>query len=137
VHFGVADSFLYLVDPGEDPSKRENDTLDTFFGLDDSLGACLKMPDGKVQTGEIESVSFGPVSASRTVRITVVARLGKALVPENAMSTCIEGPKPLIATVSRCYQFTFNGKKIVPGLRDPSTKYGFAEAPTTSYQAVK
>jgi hypothetical protein len=60
MHQGVGDSFLYLLDPGQDPSKREDNTLDIFFGLDDSLESCTQLPDGTVQSGRIESVSFFP-----------------------------------------------------------------------------
>ena len=96
----------------------------------------MKLPDGTTITGEIESVSFLPAPA-HTARITVVARLGKAVIPDDVLSTCdlSNGTRqPTIATVSLRYQFMFNGKRIVPQRRNPPTAYGFAVPPTTSYR---
>jgi len=78
-HFGVADSFLYLLDAGQDPTKREDRTLDI---LDDSVGGCKQLPDGIVQSGAIESVSFPQATSPHAVRITVTARLGRAIPPK-------------------------------------------------------
>jgi hypothetical protein len=140
MHHGVGDSFLYLLDASQDPSTRENDTLDVFFGLDDSLGSCVKLPDGDTVKGEIESVSFAPASTPRPLRITVNARLGKAVIPDEVLSICDQSNNtqpPTIATVSLRYEFIFNGRKIVPQPGNPATEYGFAVAPTTSYQPFK
>lgn len=131
MHFGVADSFLYLVDPGLDPD-RQPDTWDVFFAVNDSLGGCVKMPDGTTVTGKIESVALVPAPQPPAVRITATARLGKAQIPDEVMSACDEGAKPAIATVSRRYEFLFDGKKIQPDPKNPPI-----DPPTTSYQAVK
>jgi hypothetical protein len=131
MHFGVADSFLYLVDPGLDPD-RQPDTWDLFFTVDDSLGGCVKMPDGTTVTGEIESISFAPEPQPPAVRITANARLGKAQISDKILSACEQGAKPSIATVSRRYEFLFDGKKILPDPKNPPI-----DPPTTSYQAVK
>jgi len=140
MHQGVGDSFLYLLDPGQDPSTRENNTLDIFFGLDDSLGSCVKLPDGNTVKGEIESVSFGPAPASHGLRITVVAQLGKAIIPDAVLSDCDQSNNtrlPSIATASLRYNFILNGRKIVPEAGNPPTEYGFAVAPTTGYRPFK
>jgi hypothetical protein len=138
-HQGVADSFLYLLDASRDPKTREDDTLDVFFGLDDSLGSCLKLPDGNTVKGEIESVSFVPAS-SHAMRIIVTARLGKAIIPDEVLSACDQSNNtrpPTIATVSLRYAFVIKGRRIVPQAGNPPTKYGFAMAPTTGYWPFK
>jgi hypothetical protein len=140
MHHGVADSFLYLLDAGQDPSTRENDTADIFFALDNSLGSCVKLPDGSTVKGEIESVSFAPASTPHPPRITVTARLGKAVIPDEVLSACDQSNntrQPIVATVSLRYEFTFNGRKIVPEPGNPPTEYGFAVAPTTAYRPAK
>jgi hypothetical protein len=140
MHQGVGDSFLYLLDAGQDPSQRENDTLDVFFGLDDSLGSCVKLPNGNTVKGEIEAVSFAPASSSPAVRITVTARLGKAVIPDEVLSACDQSNntrQPTIATVSLRYAFVFNGRKMVPQPGNRPTLYGFAVAPTTGYRPFK
>jgi hypothetical protein len=139
MHQGVADSFLYLLDPGLDPTQQP-DTMDIFFGVDDSLGSCVKLPDGSTVKGEVESVSFSPASPPSATRITVTARLGKAIIPDRVLSICDQSNNtrpPAIATVSRRYQFLFNGKRIVPQRTNPPTAYGFAMPPTTSYRPWK
>ena len=128
MHQGVSGSFLYLIDPGQDPSKRDDYTLDGFFGVQDSLGGCVKMPDGTTIAGHIDSVSFSPATAPHNVRIIVMARLGKAVIPDRILDACVENP-PIVATVARKYQFTFDGQKIVPDPGNPST-----DPPTTSYR---
>ncbi len=99
MHQGVGDWFLYLLDAGQDPSKREDNTLDIFFGVDDSLGGCTQLPDGAVVSGAIESVSFSPAKAPHAVRISVTARLGKAAIPAKILSDCYIKPNPTIAAV--------------------------------------
>ena len=136
MHQGVGDFFLYLLDPGLDPT-RQPDTMDIFFGLDDSLGSCVTLPDGSTVKGEIESVSFSPASPPPATRITVTARLDKAVIPDQVLSICDQSNNtrpPTIATVSMRYQFLFNGKKIVPQRTNPPTAYGFAVPPTTTYR---
>ena len=136
----MADSFLYLLDAGRDPNTQENDTLDVFFGLDDSLGSCVKLPDGNTVKGEIESVVFAPASTARPLRITVTARLGKAVIPDEVLGICDQSNNtrvPMVATVSLRYEFTFNGRKLVPEPGNPPTEYGFAVAATTAYQPMK
>jgi hypothetical protein len=128
-----------LLDAGQDPSKRQEDTLDIFFGLDDSLGGCTELPDGTVLTGAIESVFFSPAKA-HTVRISVTARLGKAAIPAKIMNDCDQSNgkiRPAIATVPRRYEFLFDGRKVVPDAKNPPTKYAWAVAPLTSYSPVK
>jgi len=140
MHQGVADSFLYLLDPGQDPSKQDDNTLNIFFGLDDSLGSCVKLPDDTTLTGAINSVSFAPAPGPHAVRITVTARLGKAAIPDKVLEDCDQSNgehRPRIATVSRQYGFIFDGQKIVPARRNPPTKYGWAVAPSTSYRPAK
>ena len=139
-HQGVYDSFLYLLDAGQDPNTRADDTLDVFFGLDDSLGSCLKLPDGTTVTGEIESISFSPASAAQALRISIAARLGKAAIPDQVLAACDQSNNtqpPTIATVSLRYNFIFNGRKMVPQPGNPPTQYGFAVAPTTAYRPWK
>jgi hypothetical protein len=139
-HQGVGDSFLYLLDASQDPSTGGDDTLDVFFGLDDSLGSCLKLPDGNTVKGEIESVSFAPASSSHAMRITVTARLGKAVIPDEVLTACDLSNNtrpPTIATVSLRYAFVLKGRKIVPEPGNPPNEYGFAVAPTTSYRPFK
>jgi len=139
MHQGVGDSFLYLLDAGQDPSKREDNTLDIFFGLDDSLGGCTQLPDGTVLSGAIESVSFSPTKA-HAVRISVTARLGKAAIPTKIMSDCDQSDgkiRPIIATVPRRYEFLFNGRKIVPDAKNPPTDRAWVVAPVTSYRPGK
>jgi hypothetical protein len=140
MHQGVGDWFLYLLDAGQDPSQRKDDTLDIFFGLDDSLGGCTQLPDGTVVSGAIESVSFSPAKASHAMRITVTARLGKAAIPAKIMSDCDQSNGkilPTIATVRRRYEFLFNGRKVVPDAKNPPTDRAWAVAPLTSYRAGK
>ena len=122
-----------------DPKTREDDTLDVFFGLDDSLGSCLKLPDGNTVKGEIESVSFVPAS-SHTMRIIVTAPLGKAIIPDEVLSACDQSNNtqlPTLATVSLRYAFVIKGRRIVPQPGNPPTEYGFAVAPTTNYRPFK
>lgn len=37
-------SFLYLLDPGQDPRKREDNSLDIFLDVTDSLGSGVALP---------------------------------------------------------------------------------------------
>ena len=139
MHQGVGESFLYLLDAGHDPSKREDNSLDIFFGLYDSLGSCTQLQDGTL-SGKIESVSLIPASALGAVRITVTARLGKAVIPDKILYSCNQSDfkrRPTIATVLRRYQFVFDGQKVVPDERNPPTENGWAVAPMTSYSAAK
>jgi hypothetical protein len=53
MHQGVRDSFLYLLEADRDPSTRKDNSLDIFFGLDDSLGSCTQLPDGTTVSGKI------------------------------------------------------------------------------------
>jgi len=140
MHQGVGDSFLYLLDAGQDPSKREDNTLDIFFGLDDSLGSCTALPDGMVLSGAIDSVSFSPAKTPHSVRMTVTARLGKAAVPAEILYDCNQSNftiRPAIVTVLRRYEFLFNGQKVVPDARNPPTEHAWAVAPQTSYRTQK
>lgn len=139
-HQGVGDSFLYLLDAGQDPSKREDNTLDIFFGLDDSLGSCTALPDGTVLSGAIESVLFSPASAPHNVRITVTARLGKAAIPDKILYECNQSNfniRPEIVTVLRRFEFLFDGQNIVPDAKNPPTEHKWALAPLTSYRTQK
>ena len=140
MHQGVGDSFLYLLDPGQDPSRRADNTLDIFLGLDDSLGSCTQLPDGTVVAGAIESVALSPASAPNTMRITVTARLGKAAIPARILDDCNQSNftvRPAIATVVRSYEFLFDGKTVVPDAKNPPTEHAWAIAPLTSYRAQK
>jgi len=137
MHQGVGDSFLYLLDPGQDRSKRADNILDIFFGLDDSLGSCTQLPDGTVLRGAIESVAFSPASAPNTMRITVTARLGKAAIPARILDDCNQSNftiRPTIVTVLRRYVFLFNGQKVEPDAKNPPTEHAWAVAPRTSYR---
>ena len=137
MHQGVGDSFLYLLDAGQDPSTREDNTLDIFFGLDDSLGSCTQLADGTTLSGTIQSVSFSPASKPDTVRITVSARLGKAAIPAKILYDCNQSNfeiRPAITTVLRRYEFLFNGRKIVPDANNPPMEHAWAVAPQTSYR---
>jgi hypothetical protein len=140
MHQGVGDSFLYLLDAGQDPSKRQDNTLDIFFGLDDSLETCTALPDGTVLNGAIESVGFSAASAQHSVRITVTARLGKAAIPAKILDACGQSNfkiRPAIVTVLRRYEFVFDGQKVVPDTKNPPTEHAWAVAPLTSYRTQK
>jgi hypothetical protein len=140
MHQGVADSFLYLLDPGQDPGSRKDNSLDIFFDVTDSLGSCVMLPDDTTLSGKIESVSFTAASAPHAMRITVIARLGKAAVPTEILYACNQSNfkrRPIIATTLRRYQFLFDGKKVVPGHRNPPMHFAAADAPNTSYRASK
>jgi hypothetical protein len=138
MHFGVADSYLYLLDPGRDPATL--DPLDdtsrgvSFFAVDDSLGGCVTYPKGFVQSEAIDRVEFMALPTKHHVRIAVFARLGKAMVPEDVLQKACESGQPdlKLATVSRRYEFIFNGRNIVPLRSNPSL-----DAPRTSYSAGK
>jgi hypothetical protein len=138
MHQGVADWFLYWIDPGRDPRKEENGPLELFFGVNDTLGSCVYLPGGAIATGKIESVSFVP-SPAPSVRILVTARVGKAEVPDKAMESCHPGPQNRLAitTVQRNYDFVFDGRGVVPRRGNPPTDNGRAIAPTTSYRVAK
>jgi len=43
---------------GLDPRTREDNSLDLFFDVTDSLGSCVALPEGNTLSGKIESVSF-------------------------------------------------------------------------------
>ncbi len=119
---------------------RADDTVDIFFGLDDSLGSCVRVPNGATVTGKIESVSFTPASAAHSLRIIVTAQLGKAAIPDRVLAACDQSNNthlPTIATVSLRYKFILSGRKIVPQPGNPPTEYGFAVAPTTAYRPWK
>ena len=135
MHQGVADWFLYTMDPGQDPAKQENGPLQVFFDVNDTLGSCQALPGGAMTSGRIESVSFVPVAGRHAIRIVIVARLGKAVVPEDAMASCQPGSKNrlAIATVPRRYRFVFDGRKISPAPGNPPTDYNVAVAPATSW----
>jgi hypothetical protein len=139
MHQGAADWFLYLVDAGQDPAKRDDDALDIFFAVDDTLGGCVKFPDGTVEAGKIDSVSFAPASAEFATRITVTAHLGKAVVPDKALVACVfsQPGAPQIATRALQFRFTFGGQSIVPDPANPPMQYGTAVAPVTSYSVSK
>lgn len=136
MHQGVADSFLYLLDAGRDPRTREDNSLDIFFGLDDSLGSCTALPDGTVLSGKIESVSFSAKDVRNIVGITVIARLGKAAIPERILHDCVQSngnARPAMATVLRRYDFLFDGRKVLPKAKNPPTENAWAVAPRTSH----
>jgi hypothetical protein len=140
IHQGFADSFLYLLDPGRDPGEQENNSLNVFLDVTDSLGACVALSDGTVLSGKIESVTFTPAGEAHAVRITVATRLGKAIIPEKIMFACDQSDrkrKPTVATVLRRYEFVFDGQKVVPVPGNPPVTSGAAEAPITSYQPPK
>jgi hypothetical protein len=135
MHQGVADWFLYTMDPGQDPQKQENGPLEVFFDVNDTLGSCQTLPEGAMTSSRIESVSFVPVPTHHATRIIVLARLGKAVVPEDAMASCQPGSKNRldIATVPRRYRFVFDGRKVTPTPGNPPTEYNVAVAPATSW----
>ncbi|MGO4879516.1 MAG: hypothetical protein ACLP59_01685 [Bryobacteraceae bacterium] len=137
MHQGVADEFLYLMDPGKDPARQEADSpLHLFFDVVDSLPSCSKLADGTLRRGELESVSFLPDAASGGMRIVVDARVGKATVPDQAFEKCVPGERRLqIETVPVRYEFRFDGREIVPDPHNPPTdEYGGAAAPTTTWR---
>ena len=121
MHQGFADTFLYVMVPG----KTEENGLNIFFSVDDSLGSCVSLPDGAVESGSIESVSF------HGTRIVVVAQVGKAIVPQKVLEDCGMSNfqrKPIITTVRRRYEFLFDGQNVTPIPGNPPT-----EAPVTSW----
>jgi hypothetical protein len=114
--------------------------LDIFFGLDDSLSGCTQNPDGTVQSGAIESVSFSSASALHSVQITVTARLGRAAISAEVLNNFEQRDGknlPTISTVVRQYRFLFNGWNVVPDAKNPPRKHAWAIAPRTSYRAAK
>jgi len=143
MHFGVADSFLYLLDPGRDPATLDplDDTTRgvSFFAVDDSLGGCVTYPKGFVQSGSIDRVEFAALRAPHQVRIIVFARLGKAMVPDGVLKRACESgiPNLKLATVLRRYEFIFNGSKIAPVRSVGLDQYGDAVAPRTAYSIGK
>jgi hypothetical protein len=62
--------------------------------------------------GAIDQVSFVPVPKPPEVRITVTARLGKAVIPGKILEACYTGipATPAIATISLRYRFVFDGR---------------------------
>jgi hypothetical protein len=140
MHQGFGDSFLYLLDPGRD-RRPEDNSLEVFLDVTDSLGSCVALSDGTVLSGKIESVSFAPASEPHGTRITVVTQLGKAVIPERIISGCNQSnrkPKVTVATVARRYEFLFDGQKVVSLPGNPAMQNGvMAEAPTTSYRQLK
>lgn len=139
MHQGVADYFLYTIDPGRDPRKQENGPLDLFFAVDDSFGSCVNLPDGSMAAGRIESVSFAPQPALHAVRIVVAARLGKAVLPDGVMENWQATHKNglAIVTLQKRYEFLFDGYKVEPRRGNPPTESSRAIAPTTSYRTAK
>jgi hypothetical protein len=139
MHQGFADQFLYLTDAGRDPRKPGYDPLAMFFDVTDSIRSCAASPEGNALSGEIASVSFVPAPAPPGVRIVVTARLGQAGIPSKIMEKCQPGGKgaPIIATVTRRYEFLFDGSKVVPGAGNPPIENTRAVAPKTSYRTAK
>lgn len=138
MHQGLHDTFLYLLDPGREPAHPENG-LDIFFGVDDTAPNCVAMEDGAVWAGRIESVSFEAAGQPQEVRIIVIARVGKAMVPKKVLDACmVSGDRaPVVATVQRRYEFVFDGKKTVAAPGNPPTQYNDAIPPTTSWRPAK
>jgi hypothetical protein len=125
---------------GKDPTKREDNTLDIFFGLDDSRGSCVQLPDGTALSGVMESVSFSRASASHAVRTTVTTRLGRAAIPAKVLYDCNQSDakiRPTIVTVVRRYRFPFNGQKVEPDAKNTPMQHAWAVAPRRSYRAGK
>lgn len=144
MHQGFADEFLYLLDPGRDPSTIDpmNDTSrgDIFFDVNDSLRSCVKLQDGTVLSGAMERVEFVLLEEARQVRIVVTARLGRAIVPNDVFrKACAAGLSSglRIATVVRRYEFVFDGQEIVPSDKNPPMRNRTAVAPQTSFTTAK
>jgi len=144
MHQGFIDEFVYLLDPGRDPSTIDpmDDTArgDMFFDVGDSLRGCVELEDGSVLSGSIAGVTFTPLPEKHLVRIVVAARLGQAAVPKIVREKgCAAGLRRhlRIATVARRYEFVFDGAKITPAPNNPPMNYRSAIAPRTSYSTTK
>ncbi len=134
MHQGVAEPFLYLLDPAQDPAASPDNALDIFFGLIDSLQSCTALADGTTQSGTIESVTITPP------KIAVTARLGKAAIAAKTLESCVASPVPTppsLNTVLLRYHFLFTGQKITPAQTNPPADHAWAIAPTTSYSPRK
>src|SRR5580658_3354462 len=122
----MADWIGLLMDVGTHASRKMRETLTWayFFGVTGTLAACFKLPDGDVDSGKIESVSFVSAPARHAVRIVVTARLGKAAIPDRIFGNChVLQDKLRIATVRRRYEFLFDGRRVVPSRTNPPTRY--------------
>jgi hypothetical protein len=135
-------SSVCIHDPGADLIKT--DTLDTqfargfaldnrgecFFGVEDTTGAMGK----SVQRGFIQRVEFAGIASGHQTRIIVIARLGRANVPEELVEKGASGtgPNPTIATLPRRYEFVFDGARVAAAPNNPPVA-----APLTSYSVGK
>lgn len=144
---GHLSSSLYLLDPGVDLTKT--DTLERqfkthsfqdnrglgFFGVEDTIGA-IETP---VQRGFIERVEFAMLPSRHQARIIVLARLGRANVPEEVVrkSASGAGPNPNIATLLRRYEFAFDGAEVRAARNNPPMDGFTAVPPLTSYSVGK
>jgi hypothetical protein len=137
---GIVVAFLYLLDPGLDLTKSESPdhssqaTHPTFFAVEDNKGTGAT----PVQSGTIARVEFVNL-ARHKVRIVVSAVLGQATVPPEVIERAESalGPSPQVATVSRRYEFVFDGEKVLPGQTNPPMEGVVAVAPRTSYSIGK
>lgn len=139
-HFGVTDSFLYLLDPRDTAVRGKG--LDIFFIVDDSLGGCTTVERNDrrvVESGSIDKVAFAKTVESGMVKITVDAMLGEAVVPEAALADCEEQKKIVgnllqvnIRRERLSYAFAFDGKAARPLPDNPALHGSEASASVES-----
>jgi hypothetical protein len=137
MHQGFASEFLYLLDPGQKPGEQGIDPHGVFFNVPDSVGECQVDTHGMLVSGKIESVAFVPASPAPSVRIVATARLGKATIPPEILESLESCGRARLATVSRKYEFLFDGNRVVPSQANPPMAGFEALAPETSYSVAK
>ncbi|MGD1070340.1 MAG: hypothetical protein ABSB15_09380 [Bryobacteraceae bacterium] len=146
---GRADSFqgdeysnVCIHDPGVDLIKTDTPDAqfargfaldnrgDCFFHVVDTTGGVGK----SFQRGFIQRVEFAGIPLTHQTRIIVVARLGRANVPADVVEKGASGtgPKPIIATLPRRYEFVFDGAKVAAAPNNLPVA-----APLTSYSVGK
>jgi hypothetical protein len=135
-------SSVCIHDPGVDLIKT--DTLDAqfargfaldnrgdcFFRVEDTTGGMGR----SFQRGFIQRVEFTGVALTHQTRIIVFARLGRANVSEEVVMKGATGvgPNPNSATLSRRYEFMFDGAKVLPAPNNPPL-----QPPVTSFSVGK
>ncbi len=132
-HQGNSASWLFVLDPGR--AEGSGDSRDVFFSVDDTTGSIdHSLFGGFTQRGDVDKVEFTDLQAKPQVRIVVLVRLGKALIPDNILVQVMNGTGkyPEIATVMRRYEFVWDGTDVIPDSKNPSMA-----APITSYSIPK
>lgn len=107
--------------PNSPAALLSNNRGDCFFHGEDTTGGMGK----SFQRGFIQRVGFAGIASRRQTRIVVLARLGRANVPEEVVmkSATGAGPGPRIATLPRRYEFMFDGAKVLPAPNNPPLQF--------------